>query len=109
MERLPSFLTSAWCNGSTGFGLKLAEADRNRFLKREWKTIELFLPDDETPAVVNIAKPSMWDGSCRELIHSKIGHWFKAAGLYPWPKGEPPKVRIMPIGERAFRVIPPVR
>ena len=39
-----------------------------------------------------------------ELIHKSIGEWFKRAGLYPWPKGRPPTVRLQPRGERAFDV-----
>ena len=90
--------------GGTTFGLKLSAADRDAHLVREWRTIFLQLSGSNELVEVNIDKPSMWEGSCRELISSKIGDWLKQNGKLPWPKGHPPRVSIERVGKRIFRV-----
>jgi hypothetical protein len=104
-------LATAWKNGSpdargNGYGLKISAADRDAFLKREFGSITLHLPGISRPVTVNIDKASMWEGTCRELISRDIGAWLIGVGLAPWPKGAPPKFRLVPRGERAFDVLP---
>lgn len=102
-----SFWTTAWNNGEhhrtgAGYGLKISEADRDRFLSRSWRTIFLAIPGFSQSTEVNISKGSMWDGPCRELIHSDIGQWLIREGRAPWPARQPPKVEIAVIGPRQF-------
>ena len=99
------FYAKAWNNGGDGFGLKLTEGDRDRFLRREWGNIVLHLPHADEPIVVNTNKASMWVGTCRELIHKEIGTWLKTSRRYPWKKGQPPRVMMEHIGDREFKVI----
>jgi hypothetical protein len=98
------FIATAWSNGGTSRGLRISARDRNRHLKREWGTVDLLIPDEPEPVAVNIDKPSMWEGSCRELIHFKIKAWFIRCGNLQWPKGRPPKVLLVPQGRRSFAV-----
>jgi len=98
---MDEFFASAWWGGSA-CGLKISAADRNRFLKREWGSVDLLIPDEPHPTPVNIDKPSMWEGTCRELIHIKIKSWFVRSGKFPWPKGKPPRVRLLHSGPRSF-------
>lgn len=98
------FEAVAWTNGGASFGLKISQQDRDKHLLREWGHIYLTMPGSEEKVEVNIDKPSMWDGSCRELINSKIGAWLKRERMAPWPKGHPPRVTIEPIGDRVFRI-----
>jgi hypothetical protein len=96
-----------WNNGSrhasgAGYGLKLTPRDRDSCLIRKWGFIELYLPGDAETARVIIDKDSLWNGTCRELIHKKIGAWLIRAGLATWPKGQPPQVRLTPRTERTF-------
>jgi hypothetical protein len=55
---------------------------------------------------VNIDKPSFWTQTCRELIHQRIGVWLIGEGMGHWTKGKPPRVKLLPRGERAFDVLP---
>ena len=47
---------------------------------------------------------SFWRG-CTELRNVKIGKWMLEQGLAPWPKGDPPKLKLEPIGNRRFRLV----
>jgi hypothetical protein len=99
---MEEFVATAWSNGTTACGLKISAADRDRYLKREWRWVGLLIPDEPEPIPVNIDKKSMWDGRCRELIHIKIRDWFIQSGKFPWPKGRPPRVRLVQSGPRSF-------
>jgi len=95
------FIGTAWTNGASACGIKIAAADRDQFLRREWGKIRLFVEGD-APFDVNIDKASMWNGTCRELIHTEIREWLTQTGNFPWPKGAPPRIRLTPKGRRSF-------
>ncbi len=86
--------------------MKLGQADRDLYLRREWSHIALHLPHLDEPIAVVTGKASMWEGHCRELIHKEIGVWLKKAELFPWLKGKPPKIRLQHLGDTEFQVIP---
>ena len=91
---------TAWNNGQhhrsgAGYGLKISRTDRDRFFRREWRTVQLQIGTD-TPIVVNIDKPSFWNDQCRELISAELGRWMLANHLAPWPSGEPPHIALIP-------------
>jgi hypothetical protein len=98
---MEEFVATAWSGGRT-CELKISAVNRDRYLKREWGRVDLLIPNEPEPIPVNIDKASMWDGSCRELIHYKIRDWFRKSGKFPWPKGKPPRVRLAQSGPRAF-------
>lgn len=95
------FVATAW-SGGKACGLKLRTEDRDKYLEREWGSVDLFIPGEPAPVAVNIDKPSMWEGTCRELIHKKIKAWFIRSGKYPWTKGKPPRVRLVQTQSRSF-------
>lgn len=95
------FVGTAWWGGNA-CGIKIGAKDRDKYLEREWGSVDLFIPGDSVPIVVNIDKPSMWEGTCRELIHKKIKAWFISSGKFPWVKGRPPRVRLVKIQSRSF-------
>ena len=99
---MEEFVATAWSNGATACGLKISAADRDRYLERQWGFVDLLIPGQPAPIPVNINKASMWDGSCRELIHFEIRAWFIRSGKFPWPKGSPPRVRLVQSGRRSF-------
>lgn len=97
------FVGSGWWGGGA-CGIKISAVDRDRHLVREWGTVRLLLPGGSEPISVNIDKHSMWEGTCRELIHKSIKDWFVRTKKFPWPKGSPPQVRLVPCGPRSFAV-----
>jgi hypothetical protein len=90
---MSEFEVVAWSNGATGYGLKMSAVDRDTYLKRDWGSVDLFLPGRADPVKVNVDKNSLWNRDCRELISKAIGTWLLNSGLAPWPKGHPPKFR----------------
>lgn len=100
---------TAWNNGKhhasgAGYGLKVAIPDRDRFFDPERGRVILELDGWDTPVTVNIAKNSFWGPDCRELIQQEIGRWLRQNGLVPWPKGQPPKLRMEPLARDRFAV-----
>jgi hypothetical protein len=105
------FIVVAWNNSAhhasgAGYGLKMSAADRDVHIKRERDTVDLYLPGRPQPAIVNVNKSSFWSGNCRELISREIGTWLISHGMTPWPKGNPPKFMLIPLGARKFEVRP---
>ena len=84
-----------WNNGSpnnetgAGYGLRISKKDRDRYFRREWKSIEIELENSEI-ATVRLSS-SFWK-NCSELRSSKIGKWMSQKGYAPLPKDNPTKV-----------------
>ena len=92
-------MATCWNNGKqrisgAGYGIKLSVAERDRLLSPSWDDVELILPDASVVKAVSCGKSSMWVGSCRELVHRDIGKWMLRSELAPWPKGQPPRLKL---------------
>jgi hypothetical protein len=92
-------IVTAWKGGTTtknggGYGVKLNACDRDRYFQRDWKSVQLSLDGTSDVIKVNVAKPSFWNNTCRELISAEIGRWLICNGLVPWQKGNPPKLKL---------------
>jgi len=95
-------IVTAWTNGGTGYGIKVNVNDRDRFFKKEWKSVTLEFENSLTKAGVNIAKKSFWTPECRELIKKEIGEWLQNNGLDLWTEDNPPKLWLEPLGNQRF-------
>ena len=103
-------IVTAWKNGApstsgTGYGVRLAAGDRDRYFQKDWETIELELEGYAQVVKVNVAKPSFWNSKCRELVHSEIGRWLIENGLDSWRLRNPPKLSLKFIGGNRFRLM----
>jgi hypothetical protein len=104
-----SFTAKIWNNGhyhatGTGYGIKISLQDRERYFDRNWQTVILHLSGIDNPVEVNVAKPSFWNLTCRELIKKEIGIWYLRSHLPRWTRGNPPLVRMKQIANRDFFV-----
>ena len=102
-------IVTAWNNGKhhqsgAGYGIKISEQDRDRFFQRKWNSVILLLGNESSSVEVNIDKPSFWGKVCRELISKEIGLWLFANSIGTWDKGNPPKLKLEPLGEKRFQV-----
>lgn len=97
---------TAWSSGSSGgtapiYGLRIAAADRDRLFSSKWLSVMITLP---AGAVVDAPlTPSFWR-RCTEIRHPAIGRWLLMERLAPWPRGKPPKIELVQVAERRFRV-----
>lgn len=60
---------------------------------------------DNRDLVFNVSKASFWGDTCRELISADLGRWLLDRGFAPWPKGNPPKFALEPLGNARFRLL----
>jgi hypothetical protein len=109
LERDRIVNATVWNNGhhhesGAGYGIKISASDRDRHFKRSWGSISLRIEDQPDGFEVNVDKDSFWSEGCRELIHIRIGSWLRKKKIAPWPKREPPKLELIPLGGRFFRL-----
>lgn len=102
-------IVTVWNNGSynklgAGYGFKLNTLDRDKFFNRKWESIVLELENYPEPINVNINKSSFCGPKCKELINKEIEIWLLDNGLAPWPKSNPPKIKMNHISENRFIV-----
>lgn len=100
---------TAWNNGQNdktgnGYGLKVPIVDRDRYFESGRTSVTLILPGSNKEIVVNVRKKSFWSDTCRELISKELGEWLIRTGLAPWPKGNPPKLKVTILGDGRFRI-----
>lgn len=101
------FAVTAWKSGPHGrdtmYGLRVSAADRARYFRRDWRTVELHLP--RHGRIVVGLSPSFWR-SCPELRSEQIGAWLRATAAAPWRQGRPPRYMLRPTADAVFRIEP---
>ena len=107
-----AMIVTAWKNGTepacpsgAEYGVSVETDDRDRYFQKDWETIELELQGYAHVVKVNVATPSFWSCTCRELTHSEIGQWLIDNGLDSWNLGTPPKLSLKFIGGNRFRLM----
>ena len=95
-------MVTAWNNGSTGYGVRIAMRDREQFFRKEWKSVILELEGSTVQVEVNVDKLSFWRPGCGELISREIRVWLKENGLDSWPHRDPPKLLLEPLSNHRF-------
>ena len=86
-----------------GYGIGISKEDRDGYFHRDWDFVEIELENGEIVRV-NLSN-SFWN-RCEELRSSKIGKWMSDRSYAPWPKGDPPKSKLIPLGERKLKLVP---
>ncbi len=98
-------IVTAWNNGSwnssgAGYGIRISIEDRDQYFRPEWKSVIIVLDDHEVEVKLS---ESFWN-KCPELRKKEIGVWLIKNGLGRWPKGNPPKLKLEPVGDRRFKL-----
>lgn len=96
------FTVTAWNNGGSGYGLRVAREDRARFFRRAWRTVTVALPNGRGVAAVNLTS-TFWT-TCPELRSASIGAWLRQNRMDTWPSGQPPTFTLLPTGRASFRL-----
>lgn len=102
---------TAWNNGEynpsgVGYGFRITYENRIKYFQRTWKSVIVILPaeDNNIEVTVNVDKKTFWSPSCGELISKEIGNWLIKRGLFRWPKGQPPKLKVAIDGDIRFKI-----
>lgn len=102
---------TAWNNGSSGYGFKITQSDREAYFDPQWKEVWIELPTRTEIKIIrcNINKKSFWNDTCRELISKDIRDWLMEMDLADWRKKgiKPPKFEVQQHDKNHFRVIYP--
>ena len=105
-------IVSAWRNSSaqkttgTMFGLRLGAALRNKLLPQRVEQVTVQLQDNPVLKVVVTLTDGFWN-KCPEFKHPEIGPWLQRQSIpIPWPRGLPPKFRLVQHGPAEFEVRP---
>jgi hypothetical protein len=89
---------TAW-KGAT-YGVRVGRANAESYFQMTWAFIEVEL-DGEIHCV---KLPDSFWRKCPELKSAAIGRWLRKHQLAPWPKGDTPKLKLLPLKGTRFRL-----
>lgn len=89
---------AGWSGGA--YGIRIKVDDRERHFPRDLPTIWVHAGDDS--GEINLS-PSFWR-HCPELRGGVVQRWLLREGLAPWPYRKPPKVELLRLTKRDFRL-----
>jgi hypothetical protein len=95
------FYLTAWKGGA--FGLRVSLRDRSRIIDREVRSIEIQIPCQENPAIVNITD-SFWR-NCSEFRSFEFKKYFQKLGIAEWERRNPPRICLEKLGRTQFRIV----
>ena len=96
-----------WNNGSpnnrtgAGYGIRIKRRDRDEHFRCEWTFANMELDKGD---LVNIKLSNSFWKHCIELRSAKIGKWMIRYKIAPWPKGDPPHLRLEQINGNRFKL-----
>lgn len=92
---------SAWSSGGGTYGVRVGVANRDRYFEPSWAEIEVEI--DGQPHRFALT-PGFWN-KCPEFRDSggtAIRDWLRQHHTLDWPKGEPPRFQLKPLGGNRF-------
>lgn len=95
-------LVSAWFDGHSTFGLRIAERDVGLWFRPEWRWVTVCLPGERRPAAIWLTA-SFWEGS-PELRSPRIRTFLRRHGLDSWERSRPPHFDLTALGGGVFRL-----
>jgi hypothetical protein len=98
---------TAWRGGSTAtptYGIRVGLPNREVHFERDWTEIDVEI--DGQPRHFSLTS-GFWT-KCPEFRDrdSVIREWLQRHHTLDWPKGEPPRVSLVPLGGHKFRLLP---
>ena len=95
-------IVSAWTDGHGTYGLRVLAREVSLWFRPEWERVELELPDRAEAVPITLTE-SFWHGS-PELRSPQIRDFFVRHGLRKWPRNQPPRFELEPLGGGRFRL-----
>lgn len=95
---------SAWTNGSGTYGIRIGFPNRDQFFQPAWSEIEVEI--DGQCHLFQLTE-GFWH-HCPEFRDSGsvvICDWLQRHRTLDWPKGQPPRFELIPLGGNRFRLV----
>jgi hypothetical protein len=89
---------TAW-KGAT-YGIRVGKNNVGQYFMSGTKTIDVEIDRN----VCTFPLSSTFWTTCPEFRGKSIGVWLRKNNLIPWPKGQPPKLKLLPLGKNIFRL-----
>jgi hypothetical protein len=94
---------AAWNNGGEQYGVRVGKDNRSQYFNPSWPQIEVEI-DGRTHSFD--LTPGFWK-DCPEFRDSgtaAIRDWLRKHHALNWPKGQPPRYQLVPLGGKRFRL-----
>jgi hypothetical protein len=94
---------SAWNDGGTTYGIRVGLPNRDRFFDPSWREIEVEIDGE-------IHQFPLTDGFWRQCPEFRdrgtpvVREWLRRHRMLKWPKGDPPRMELIPLGGNRFRL-----
>ena len=95
---------SAWNDGKSTYGIRVGKPNRDKYFNSDWETIEVEL--DGRFHTFNLT-PSFWRDcpEFRDRGRPIIREWLRRHHSLRWPRGQPPRFELVPLGGGRFRLL----
>ena len=95
-------LVSAWSGGNGTYGLRVGRENRDRYFDRRWDEIQLEIDDKNHRLRITAG---FWN-QCPEIRSPVVRTWLRRHRTLEWPRGRPPKMELVHLGENRFMLLP---
>ena len=98
-------LATAWNNGGAQYGIRVGKTNRSKYFNNSWKVIEVEIEGRS----YQFALTSGFWRNCPEFRDSGqpiIREWLAKHKTLHWPKGDPPQIQLISLGNGKFRILP---
>jgi len=95
----------AWSDGKNTYGIRVGKPNRDKYFDPDWKVIEVDI--DGHFYQFNLT-PAFWRNcpEFRDRGRPVIREWLQRHRSLRWPRGQPPQVELLPLGNGKFRLLP---
>lgn len=90
----------AWSNGGSTYGIRVGVPNVRKYFRKNWKIVRVNI--DGEVHEFKLTK-SFWS-TCPEFRGKAVKRWLRKHRLISWPKGRPPRLKLVPLGSNKFRL-----
>ncbi|MCG8643325.1 MAG: hypothetical protein MI862_26600 [Desulfobacterales bacterium] len=96
---------TTWHNGYGLYGIRIGNLKRDKYFEQTWKRVQIKMDGIDRTFVLT---PGFWE-KCPEIRDKGepfIKKWLQKHKTLEWPKGKPPKMKLIKIEGSQFKLVP---